>query len=103
MTRTISCRLSDELFRAVEDVCKEKGLNITEAVTIGLKKVCEGKIPVTPLRGKAVYCPVCGFALYPVFEKNYILWACARCGFRGQSEEPEWRSAQKFTIEREKK
>lgn len=99
MPRTISCRIPDELFQAVEEVCKEKGLNITQAVTIGLQKVCEGKIPLTGMRGKVVGCPVCGFALYPMFKSTFILWACAKCGFRGKGEEPEWRSLQKFEID----
>lgn len=100
MPRTISCRIPDELFDALEQTCKEKGINISQAVIIGLQKVTEGKVPLTPMRGKAVHCSICGFALYAIFPEkgNFILWACPRCGFRGRTEEPEWRTVQDFEI-----
>jgi len=98
--RTISCRIPQELSEALEEICKEKGLTITEAITIGLQNVCEGKIPLTPMRGRVVHCLICGFTLYPSFpeEGKYILWACPKCGYRGRTEEPEWRTIQDFEI-----
>jgi len=46
------------------------------------------------------YCPICGGILYPHFpeEGNFIWWLCPKCGYKGESQEPEWKQLQEYKI-----
>lgn len=49
---------------------------------------------------KAVLCPICKGNLYPDMSGDKdLLWGCPKCGYRGISEEPEWRKIQKIKLE----
>jgi len=74
-SRTISCRIPQQLFEAVQRICKEKKLTLTDAITIALNKLCQDKISLAPVTEKVAYCPICGFTLYAIFpeKKRHIL------------------------------
>lgn len=45
-------------------------------------------------------CPICRGILYPHFpqEDDYIWWLCPKCGYKGQSPEPEWKKLEEYKI-----
>ena len=52
---------------------------------------------------KTVLCPVCQFPLFPSLDGPDVIWGCVRCGYRGASEEPEWKEIEEFNIKEIKK
>lgn len=102
--RTISCRVSEDLYQALQELATEKGITMTEAIVAGLKKVCEGKIPLNPtdLEAKIPFCPDCGFILLSEHSGGRLHLVCFRCGFFTYVHEPEYREGEFYLPETKK-
>lgn len=102
VSRTISCRIPQDLYESLQDLATEKRITMTEAIVAGLRKVCEGKIALMPpnWEKRVPFCPQCNFILYPEYSGKVAHLACFRCGFYTSLPEPEWEEGEYYLPEK---
>ena len=84
--RTVSAKIPDELFKAVQEFAEEKATNVNKLVAQALQGVIHGKIEMKPLGGRDI-CPRCGHTVHIVQEAvdhgAKIWFVCLNCDWAG--------------------
>ena len=84
--RTVSAKIPDELFNAVQELAEQKNTNLNKLIAQGLQGIIQGKIEMKSLGGKDI-CPRCGHTLHiiqePVDHGAKIWFVCLNCDWAG--------------------
>ena len=83
--KLINARIPDELLQAVEKLCTEKGVTISEAIRSALQELVRGKVKMVPtsLSKRADVCPICGHELHTYQEGRDVYLICILCDWSG--------------------
>lgn len=76
--RTVSARVPDELFKAVQEFVEEKATNVNKLVAQALQGVIQGKIKMKPLGGRDI-CPRCAHTVHLLLDDSKAYFACLNC------------------------
>lgn len=84
--KTVSARVPDELFNAVQEFAEQKSTNINKLVAQALQGVIQGKIEMKALGGQDI-CPHCGHTVHIVQDDvnsgAKIWFVCLNCDWAG--------------------
>jgi len=104
--KTISTRVSEEVYGQLLEYCSAKAMTLSELLTGALDSLLEGKVKIRARSSQiSARCPECGFSLfYHVTQADGPHVFCARCGWWSQIKLPEkWKKGEFMLGQADKK